>query len=62
MSERVVRTITAGSTPMYEIVEVDSRIRIRAVSNPNEYIDLIATVLPQLIQILQEVDEDIKRK
>lgn len=62
MAEKVLKTIYAGSSPVYEVVEVDGRIRIRLVDNPNEYIDLIATVLPNLIKVLQEVDKVINRK
>jgi len=62
MTEKVLKTISAGSVPMYEIADVNGKIRIRLAGSNEEYIDLIATVLPILIEMLQEVNKEINKQ
>jgi len=62
MAGKILKIISAGSKPVYEIVDIEGKIRIRPVENNEEYIDLNATVLPILIEMLQEVNKEINKK
>ncbi len=56
MAERI-QTISAGSTPIYEIIECDDGVSviIREAENHDHHVTLASSVIPTLIQMLQRI-------
>jgi hypothetical protein len=56
-SERILDVIHVGEFPVYEIVEVSTGgdIKLRYVQNPDESITLVRSVIPRLINVLENI-------
>jgi hypothetical protein len=56
-SERILDVIHVGEFPVYEIVEVSKGgdIKLRYVQNPEASITLVRSVIPRLINVLENI-------
>jgi hypothetical protein len=56
-SERILDVIHIGEFPVYEIVEVrkGGNIKLRYVQNPDESITLVRSMIPRLINVLENI-------
>lgn len=56
-SERILDVIHVGEFPVYEIAEVSTGgdIKLRYVQNPGESITLVRSVIPRLINVLENI-------
>ncbi|MDH4218165.1 MAG: hypothetical protein OEY18_11415 [Candidatus Aminicenantes bacterium] len=56
-SERILDVIHVGEFPVYEIVEVSrgGDIKLRYVQNPEESITLVRSVIPRLVNVLENI-------
>jgi hypothetical protein len=58
MAEEILRTITAGSRDVYQIVRAENgNIILRMAENHDTKIELISSVLGTLIQALRDVEQ-----
>jgi len=57
MPDTVLDTISAGSTPVYEIVETADRLTIiiRSVSSPDLQVHVMRAAVPRLVEALQKI-------
>jgi len=56
-SERILDVIHVGEFPVYEIVEVSrgGDIKLRYVQNPEESITLVRSIIPRLVNVLENI-------
>jgi len=56
-TEKILDVIHVGEFPVYEIVEVSKggNIKLRYVQNPDESITLVRSMIPRLINVLENI-------
>lgn len=56
-TERILDVIHVGEFPLYEIVEVSKggNIKLRYAQNPEDSITLVRSMIPRLINVLENI-------
>ena len=56
-TEIILDVIHVGEFPVYEVVEVNKggNIKVRYVQNPDESITLVRSMIPRLINVLENI-------
>jgi hypothetical protein len=58
----ILESLRAGSHPfIYVIDQNDSIVRIQDAEDPKQYVDVIKSSLPRLIEMLQRVNQRLNR-
>lgn len=63
MPEKLLNTIYAGSTPVYEIVESEDglTITVRSAESPDNQLRMIRTAVGTLADALRRIEPSVKR-